>query len=185
MCLVLVEIATWIWIKTPAIESGQFWATIAIASNRTLFSSCCSKARDGKNSRTRCFPKRSLDKTSTCSPDCPIALPGEKSSNSVKQTNVQLGWACHSAFPFFVFARDAKRWKKRKNIGSWHAIEHGAALKNCQLRLMSALTQLAQLRLESGRKATVKLQLFCVIARELQHKLREWENMQQGPAKDP
>ena len=36
----------------------RIWATIAIACNRTLFSSCCSKARDEKNSRTRCFPKK-------------------------------------------------------------------------------------------------------------------------------
>jgi len=31
MCLVLVEIATWVWIKTPAIESGQQSQSHAIA----------------------------------------------------------------------------------------------------------------------------------------------------------
>jgi hypothetical protein len=88
MCLVLVEIATWVWIKTPAIESGQQSQSHAIA---PYFPPAAQKLEMRKTRGLAAFQKRSLDKTSTCSPDCPIALPREKSSNSVKQTNVQLG----------------------------------------------------------------------------------------------
>ena len=87
------------------------------------------------------------------------------------------------AFLFFCFlqkmlkdARNKKHWQLTCNW-AWRRFKElpAALVLIVQVRLMCALTQVARPRLESGRKATFKLQLFCVIARELQHKLREWE----------